>query len=206
MAESNGEKVKDVLIKLARLANNNPNENEANSAARRVCKLLAEDNFAVINSNPIGAGSPYGPRNYTWNPANESQERAREEARRQQRERERQAREREEREERERQAREREQREQARKERESRESLWVYFASRKEYICVATGESKSPSDFNREVFPFINTATQLVNGEYVKVGKLNYIQTKCMQSGCSSNTFSQNIVGVKRYCMRHATR
>jgi hypothetical protein len=35
----------DRLIKLAKLANNNPNENEANLAARKVCKLLAEAEF-----------------------------------------------------------------------------------------------------------------------------------------------------------------
>jgi len=35
----------DLIIKLAKLANNNPNENEANLAARKVCKLLAEANF-----------------------------------------------------------------------------------------------------------------------------------------------------------------
>jgi len=34
-----------LIEKLAKLANNNPNDNEANSAARRVCKLLAEGNF-----------------------------------------------------------------------------------------------------------------------------------------------------------------
>src|SRR5262245_10501112 len=32
----------DILQKLIALANNNPNENEANTAARRVCKMLAE--------------------------------------------------------------------------------------------------------------------------------------------------------------------
>lgn len=35
----------DLLKKLTRLANNNPNENEANLAARKVCKLLEENNF-----------------------------------------------------------------------------------------------------------------------------------------------------------------
>lgn len=33
----------DILEKLIRLANNNPNEAEANSAARKVCKSLADD-------------------------------------------------------------------------------------------------------------------------------------------------------------------
>lgn len=35
----------DKLSKLVRLANNNPNENEANLAARKVCKIIAEGNF-----------------------------------------------------------------------------------------------------------------------------------------------------------------
>ena len=35
----------ELITKLAKLANNNPNENEANAAARKVCKLLAEANF-----------------------------------------------------------------------------------------------------------------------------------------------------------------
>src|SRR6516165_11215196 len=35
----------DLIIKLAKLANNNPNDNEANQAARKVCRLLAEANF-----------------------------------------------------------------------------------------------------------------------------------------------------------------
>lgn len=35
----------DLIIKLAKLANNNPSENEANAAARKVCRLLAESNY-----------------------------------------------------------------------------------------------------------------------------------------------------------------
>ena len=35
----------DLLIKLVKLANNNPNEHEANSAARRACKLIAEGDY-----------------------------------------------------------------------------------------------------------------------------------------------------------------
>jgi hypothetical protein len=35
----------DLITKLAKLANNNPNENEANLAARKVCRLLAEGDF-----------------------------------------------------------------------------------------------------------------------------------------------------------------
>lgn len=35
----------DLITKLARLANNNPNDNEANLAARRACKLIEEGKF-----------------------------------------------------------------------------------------------------------------------------------------------------------------
>lgn len=44
---------KDLIIKLAKLANNNPNENEANAAARKVCVLLVEGHFKFndIQSN-----------------------------------------------------------------------------------------------------------------------------------------------------------
>lgn len=38
----------ELIQKLVKLANNNPNENEANSAARRVCKLIAEGEFKYI--------------------------------------------------------------------------------------------------------------------------------------------------------------
>lgn len=64
----------DLITKLAKLANNNPNEHEANSAARRVCQLLAEGKFqfgAVVQTtaearipnpyyaNPASASSSY---------------------------------------------------------------------------------------------------------------------------------------------------
>lgn len=43
----------DLLKKLTRLANNNPNDNEANFAARRVCKMLEECDFKLVeNSQP----------------------------------------------------------------------------------------------------------------------------------------------------------
>ncbi len=35
----------ELIEKLIRLANNNPNENEANLAARKVCEMLAEYQF-----------------------------------------------------------------------------------------------------------------------------------------------------------------
>lgn len=41
----------EILKKLTALANNNPNENEANLAARKVCRLLQESNFILtVNS------------------------------------------------------------------------------------------------------------------------------------------------------------
>jgi hypothetical protein len=48
--------MKDLIMKLVRLANNNPNDNEANLAARKVCKLLEENNFKLIN----GSSTPPG--------------------------------------------------------------------------------------------------------------------------------------------------
>ncbi len=41
----------DLIIKLVKLANNNPNEHEANSAARQVCKLIAAGEFKFNNTN-----------------------------------------------------------------------------------------------------------------------------------------------------------
>ena len=35
----------DLIIKLVKLANHNPNDNEANAAARKVCKLIAEGQY-----------------------------------------------------------------------------------------------------------------------------------------------------------------
>lgn len=52
MAEKNIE----LLIKYTRLANNNPNEAEANLAARRACKLLAE--LTEQFKQPINIGAP----------------------------------------------------------------------------------------------------------------------------------------------------
>lgn len=65
---------KDLIIKLAKLANNNPSEHEANAAARKVCQLLAENSFSMLSgltrttepdfkstvvSTPYGTG-PFG--------------------------------------------------------------------------------------------------------------------------------------------------
>lgn len=47
----------DLIKKLAKLANNNPSENEANAAARKVCKLLAEGNYN-FNISPLPKNDP----------------------------------------------------------------------------------------------------------------------------------------------------
>lgn len=40
------------LKALIRLANNNPNEHEANLAARKVCKIIAEKDFSLLQPQP----------------------------------------------------------------------------------------------------------------------------------------------------------
>jgi len=51
----------DLLKKLVRLANNNPNENEANLAARKACKLLEEADFSTAPPvTPQRPASTYG--------------------------------------------------------------------------------------------------------------------------------------------------
>ena len=53
------EKQLDLLKKLVALAHNNPNDNEANLAARRACKMLAEHKFELttgiksVNVRPV---------------------------------------------------------------------------------------------------------------------------------------------------------
>lgn len=53
----------ELIIKLAKLANNNPNDNEANSAARKVCKLIAEGNynFGTTTKQPTQQTNPQRP-------------------------------------------------------------------------------------------------------------------------------------------------
>ena len=62
----------NLLKKLIKLATNNPNEHEANSAARRVCKLIAEADFKfvedVINIRPQVASNP------VWKPTPKQEE------------------------------------------------------------------------------------------------------------------------------------
>lgn len=61
----------DRLIKLAKLANSNPNEHEANAAARKVCRLIAENNYSfngAKNQEPATSGAR------TWNDVKRSQD------------------------------------------------------------------------------------------------------------------------------------
>lgn len=53
----------DLLKKLTALANNNPNENEANLAARKVCLMLAEAKFALpieVSKTSARSQNPWG--------------------------------------------------------------------------------------------------------------------------------------------------
>ena len=61
----------DLIIKLVKLANNNPNEHEANLAARKVCKLIADGKFDFgtierVVDKPFQGG--------TWNDVKRSSE------------------------------------------------------------------------------------------------------------------------------------
>jgi hypothetical protein len=49
----------EILMKLISLANNNPNDNEANAAARRVCKMLAEMKVNFITKKPVVTQPPF---------------------------------------------------------------------------------------------------------------------------------------------------
>lgn len=62
----------DLIIKLVKLANNNPNENEANLAARKVCKLIAEGNFKFSSNGNITSKPEEKP--LTWNDVKRSTE------------------------------------------------------------------------------------------------------------------------------------
>lgn len=48
----------DLIIKLAKLANENPNENEANLAARKVCQLIKSSDYKFNNSVPTPPPRP----------------------------------------------------------------------------------------------------------------------------------------------------
>ncbi len=71
----------DLLKKLTRLANNNPNDNEANLAARKVCKMLEEGNWSLNNTPPPPPKAPFRPT-YEESIFNEMFRRAREDAER----------------------------------------------------------------------------------------------------------------------------
>lgn len=70
----------DILIKLVKLANHNNAEGEANAAARRVCKMLSEDNYkwieSVVKGGPkVAANKVGGTGNYgTWGGVHRSKE------------------------------------------------------------------------------------------------------------------------------------
>lgn len=58
----------DLLKKLIKLANNNPNENEANLAARKVCKMIEADNYNLVGGDQVRRTPPIRPRQSgTWN-------------------------------------------------------------------------------------------------------------------------------------------
>lgn len=63
----------DKLKKLIRLANDNPNDHEANLAARRVCKILAEKDFVLLNLSPKTAAGKMNEAK-TWNDVKRSEE------------------------------------------------------------------------------------------------------------------------------------
>lgn len=55
------------LKKLVRLANNNPNEHEANLAARKACKMIQDGNFEFTNKVPTNP-PPSTPKQQSTNP------------------------------------------------------------------------------------------------------------------------------------------
>lgn len=50
------------LLKLLKLANHNPNDAEANSAARSACKMFSEDNYKWIESQKNGSSAKQSDR------------------------------------------------------------------------------------------------------------------------------------------------
>lgn len=51
-----------LLTKLVKLANNNPNENEANLAARKVCKIIEESQFKFVPDEDLTRGGHNAPQ------------------------------------------------------------------------------------------------------------------------------------------------
>lgn len=64
----------DRLKALIRLANNNPDENEANLAARKVCKVLAENNFSLLEGRQVKTAADKINQARTWNDVKRSTE------------------------------------------------------------------------------------------------------------------------------------
>lgn len=64
----------DRLKALIRLANNNPNDNEANLAARKACKILAENNFSLLQPQPRTSTTTKVNEPKTWNDVKRSTE------------------------------------------------------------------------------------------------------------------------------------
>lgn len=62
----------DRLKSLIRLANNNPNEHESNLAARKACKIIAENDFALLYQNHVPRTAQEKVR--TWNDVRRSTE------------------------------------------------------------------------------------------------------------------------------------
>lgn len=54
------------LIKLVKLANNNPSDNEANLAARKVCKMIAEANYIFNKSKTETVKETVKEKSTTW--------------------------------------------------------------------------------------------------------------------------------------------
>lgn len=139
---------KDLIIKLVKLANNNPNDNEANNAARKVCKLLEEGNFengwvtSRRNTQQPNPNQPNQSQTSGWNPFNnwdfdyvyQNMKQAQERAVKQERERENQRR-------------ENEQRENEQRERYKEKHEYVYDPSRTVWVNVRTGKTLSNLEY-----------------------------------------------------------
>lgn len=64
----------DLLIKLVKLANNNPNDNEANLAARKVCKIIAENDYKFTATKTAAQKVGVNANKGTWNDVTRSTE------------------------------------------------------------------------------------------------------------------------------------
>lgn len=66
----------DLIKKLIRLANNNPNDNEANLAARKACRLIEEGKFNFNELKPVRIDNitPPPQQATTWNDVKRSTE------------------------------------------------------------------------------------------------------------------------------------